>query len=210
LIADGGVVSSVRYGLALIMVVTGTPTLFFWLLIHPFVRFWRKVGPGWTYSVVWAMMALGMAVVYWARTPLLAKEFGTSYPLIVLGITCLASSVHFGLLIHRHLAFKTLIGLPELAPDRRPNRLITEGLYARVRHPRYAQFLVGLLGYALIANYLAVYVVCALWLPGIYAIVVLEERELRDRFGEEYEAYCRRVPRFVPRFGRGRRGPGCT
>jgi protein-S-isoprenylcysteine O-methyltransferase Ste14 len=194
--------SSVRYGLALIMVVTGTPTLFFWLVIHPFVRFWRRVGPGWTYSVVWAIMALGMAIVYWSRKPLLAKEFGTNFPLMILGILCLASSIAFWLAIRRHLALKTLIGLPELAPDRHPSRIITEGLYARVRHPRYGQFLLGLFGYALIANYLAVYVLCALWLPGIYVIVLLEERELRDRFGEEYEEYCRRVPRFVPRFRR--------
>jgi len=28
---------------------------------------------------------------------------------------------------------------------------------------------------------------------------MLEERELRERFGAEYDAYCRRVPRFLPR-----------
>ena len=32
-----------------------------------------------------------------------------------------------------------------------------------------------------------------------HLIAVLEERELRDRFGEEYEAYCRKVSRFLPR-----------
>jgi len=39
----------------------------------------------------------------------------------------------------------------------------------------------------------------------VFLIVQLEERELRERFGTEYEAYCRRVPRFVP--VRGRRPP---
>ena len=34
-----------------------------------------------------------------------------------------------------------------------------------------------------------------------YFIVVLEERELRDRFGSTYEEYSRRVPRFFPRRG---------
>ena len=35
----------------------------------------------------------------------------------------------------------------------------------------------------------------AFWL-----IVLFEERELRDRFGEAYAEYARRVPRFVPRW----------
>jgi protein-S-isoprenylcysteine O-methyltransferase Ste14 len=34
-------------------------------------------------------------------------------------------------------------------------------------------------------------------------LVLLEERELRDRFGAEYEEYCRQVPRWIP--GRSRR-----
>jgi protein-S-isoprenylcysteine O-methyltransferase Ste14 len=29
-------------------------------------------------------------------------------------------------------------------------------------------------------------------------VVLLEERELRDRFGAEYDEYCRRVPRYIP------------
>jgi protein-S-isoprenylcysteine O-methyltransferase Ste14 len=33
-------------------------------------------------------------------------------------------------------------------------------------------------------------------------VVVLEERELRHRFGPVYEEYSRRVPRFIPKFGK--------
>jgi protein-S-isoprenylcysteine O-methyltransferase Ste14 len=68
-----------------------------------------------------------------------------------------------------------------------------------MRHPRYVELSLFVLGYTLAANYLATYVLCAVMVPVLYAIVLLEERELRDRFGEAYEAYHKQVPRFVPR-----------
>ena len=59
--------------------------------------------------------------------------------------------------------------------------------------------LLALLGGSLMANPLAAYMACALWIPGAWGIVRLEEQELRERHGREYEEYCRRVPRFIPR-----------
>jgi protein-S-isoprenylcysteine O-methyltransferase Ste14 len=43
-------------------------------------------------------------------------------------------------------------------------------------------------------------------LTGHLLVVYIEEPELRERFGESYEAYCRRVPRWLPRLTR-RRSP---
>jgi protein-S-isoprenylcysteine O-methyltransferase Ste14 len=33
----------------------------------------------------------------------------------------------------------------------------------------------------------------------MYCLVLIEERELRGRYGAEYDAYCSRVPRFIPK-----------
>jgi len=194
--------NAVRYYVALIMVVMLPAALFYWLLIHPLVRFWRRLGPGWAYGIVCSFMALGMVGLSRIRHALLAVEFGTGYYLTALGLLLLAASAWLAFQILRHMSPLTIMGLAELAPDQRPQRLITTGVYAIIRHPRYVQFYLGLLGSALIANYLAPYMVVALWLPGIYVIVLLEEKELRDRFGPAYDEYCRRVPRFIPRFTR--------
>ena len=35
-----------------------------------------------------------------------------------------------------------------------------------------------------------------------WVVVRVEEPELRERFGEAYESYCQRVPRWIPRLGR--------
>jgi protein-S-isoprenylcysteine O-methyltransferase Ste14 len=32
----------------------------------------------------------------------------------------------------------------------------------------------------------------------MHIIVLLEEKELKERFGRGYEEYCRRVPRYIP------------
>jgi protein-S-isoprenylcysteine O-methyltransferase Ste14 len=51
----------------------------------------------------------------------------------------------------------------------------------------------------MIVNYLAIYIVFIAYIPVIYLVVLLEEQELRKRFGAAYEKYCREVPRFIPR-----------
>jgi protein-S-isoprenylcysteine O-methyltransferase Ste14 len=191
---------SARYYVALILMITVTPAFLFWLVIHPFVHFWRRLGAAWTLTLVWGLAAVGMAGLFLVRKPLLATEFGTRCPLVVLGALCLAGATVFRVKLSRQLTTGIAAGLPELSPEGHPGKLLTEGVYSRLRHPRYVQFLLVLLGYALFANYLALYAVFALWVPVAYLIVLLEERELRDRFGGEYEEYCRRVPRFVPRF----------
>ena len=196
---------TLRYFIALILVVSLPMLFLYWLLIHPLIKFWRARGVGLTYTAILTLLALGMIALFSVRHELLATDFGTSYPLTTLGILCLVFAGAMRFAIQKRLGIKALLGLPEIAPDRYPRALVTDGIYARVRHPRYVQMLVALAGYALIANRLASYVVVALWLPAILVIVALEERELREHFGETYADYCRRVPRFIPQIRGNRR-----
>jgi hypothetical protein len=194
----------VRYILALVVIIGFPVGLLLWFAIHPFAGFWRRWGPGWTYSLLLLPSIAFAWFVFRAREYLLAVDFGTSYPLFVPAALCLIGSVWIGLRRRKLLTFGILAGLPELSARRYPGKLLTEGIYAKVRHPRYVEALLGVAGYALIANFLASYFVFLLGIPVLYVVVILEERELHQRFGAEYERYRREVPRFVPRAGVGR------
>lgn len=190
---------AVRYYLAAFLMIGVPSVVVYWLVIHPLVRFWRKAGPGWAYATAMGSMAATMAGLFVVRKSFLCIEFGVSYPLIGLAVVCMAGAAVLFVRLKKHLTLRIQTGWQELAPDGTPGTLLTDGIYARIRHPRYVELVLVLVAYALVANYLAGYVVVALCVPGLYLVTVLEEKELRDRFGEAYNAYCRRVPRFVPR-----------
>jgi len=40
--------------------------------------------------------------------------------------------------------------------------------------------------------------------PAGFVMLMLEERELIDRFGEEYRQFQREVPKIIPRFGKAK------
>lgn len=193
---------AVRYYVALLLVVFTPPAFMYWLSIHPFIRFWRRVGARTTLAVNYAWIIAVAGLLYLARRPLLSVQFGTNVLLIVPGVLLIAASAVMRRRIARRLPFSTLTGIPEIDPAVRPTPLLTEGIYGRIRHPRYVQAWTGVAGWALLSNYLAAYVVLALLLVFLPLLVLLEERELRVRFGSEYEEYAARVPRFIPTFRR--------
>ena len=188
----------VRYGMALLLVIGLPPGLVWWFIVHPLIRFWRRVGVRGTYTTLGILFFLAVGGLFSVRGLLLAREYGTQWPLVALSLPFLVTGAVIQRKRGKHLKFLTLAGVPEVDPAR-GSRLITEGIYARIRHPRYVEFCLSITGWALFCNYLAVYLLAAGTLAAIYAIVLMEERELRERFGEKYVNYSRRVPRFLPR-----------
>jgi protein-S-isoprenylcysteine O-methyltransferase Ste14 len=126
-------------------------------------------------------------------------DLGTNVITMILAGIAFGAAVLLKRRVMAQLRFARLSGIPELSKEKYPGKLLTEGIYSRVRNPRYIEALLWVTAYALFANYLGAYLVVALCLPLIYFVVRLEERELRERFGTAYEEYCRRVPRFVPK-----------
>ena len=99
-------------------------------------------------------------------------------------------------LVHSLPSLRTL---PQLTEDPTASKLLSEGIYGRIRHPRYVSVFFGALAIALFSNYLATWILQILLVPVIYLLAIIEERELLERFGEDYRRYMEQVPRFVPR-----------
>ena len=169
-----------------------------WFVIHPLAGFWRRRGPAATYVVVVSFAVSVATLLFQFRKPLLRVEFGFNWILTAVGLVCLACAIVLEHYYRRQLTVGTLLGLPEVS-TKHESRLLTDGIYAKIRHPRYVGVSLELLAFSLFVNYLATYVVALALLPMLYLIVVLEERELLNRFGAEYERYTRRVPRFIPK-----------
>jgi protein-S-isoprenylcysteine O-methyltransferase Ste14 len=96
-------------------------------------------------------------------------------------------------------------GWRELYRARRENRLADDGLYALVRHPQYTGLFMALFGEGVVHW-------PTLFSVGMFPVIVAvffglarsEERRMLEQFGEEFRAYRRRVPMFVPRWGQWR------
>ena len=195
---------TVRYLLAVVTLVSLPPGFLLWFLIHPFARHWRKLGPVWTYVLLTPVVIASMVPLALERRVLLGSDLGFSVFGVGLGLVCLGGAQAIMRQRRKQLTGRILSGIPELSADPGDQKLLSEGIYGRIRHPRYIEALLWVLGYSLIANYVGLYVLFVLSVPTLFLIVLLEERELRERFGTEYEEYCRRVPRFVPVRGSGR------
>lgn len=190
--------NDVRYAAALAALIAMPQIFVFWFVIHPFAGFWRRAGAPSAYAAALGSMILAAALVFGFRQTLLGRDWGFQWPLAAAGAAILALGVRLGRRRHADLGFTLLAGLPELDPERHPAELKTDGVYAQMRHPRYAEFQLMALGTALIVNYPALYAAWAASSLLMVPLAALEERELRQRFGEAYERYAERVPRFVP------------
>ena len=190
-------------GLVMIMAIPAAGAI--WFVVHPFVAWWRRVGPVVTCAAVGAAVVAVMWGMYLAREPLLRVCFGVRTPLVIVSGVLFGTGMYLRVQVRRVLPASAILGLPEISVDGGAGRLVTDGIYSWVRHPRYVGVGLGVLAAALFSNYLTLYLLAAACVPGIYVIVLLEERELRARFGTAYVEYCESVPRFLPRLRARRR-----
>lgn len=169
----------------------------FWIPVHGFSKFFKRLG-FFTYLLPLITWLPIVFFLYSFRAPLL--EYRVEFPLLVnvIGwlLFCLGSLLHIwtGFLLH----FWGLIGLPEISYKFK-SKIVVSGPFSVVRHPTYLAHTMMFGGVFLLSGVVTSGFVALLdLLISLFIIIPLEEKELSQRFGDDYRKYCLRVPRFFP------------
>lgn len=157
----------------------------------------------WGIGVKWALgcLAYGAVTVVlnvscfpWLRVTAMPQHMA-----VIIGVVTIAA----GLAVYAMALVQLHTALAE-------GTLVTEGVYAYVRHPIYASFIVLIVpGIVLIARSLLGLSVPVFMYVLFTLLVRQEDEHLEEQFGEEYLAYRRRVnPVFPKLFRDGGAGDG--
>jgi protein-S-isoprenylcysteine O-methyltransferase Ste14 len=127
--------------------------------------------------------------------------WGLDGPLAVLAVIAAGALIATGLALWLWtVRLFARVGRGTLAPWDPTGRLVVEGPYRQVRNPMISGVTAVLLGEALLLGSPGV----ALWalifpLINHAFFLAVEEPGLERRYGDDYRAYKRRVPRWIPR-----------
>jgi protein-S-isoprenylcysteine O-methyltransferase Ste14 len=117
---------------------------------------------------------------------------GVSILLIAVGVAIYLHTAFWGFALHGQ-------GTP--APIAPTKKLVLVGLHRHVRNPMYLGVALVVLGQAVLFRSWHLLQYAALFLIIVYLFVVYyEEPTLERQFGQEYEDYRKRVPRWMPSF----------
>ena len=178
-----------------VIVYTSIPS--FWLLIHPRVKYWRsrQKSPYRLLIPVWVTMWIALALITapWRRASLYETGW-TWIPaaiLFLLGLWLYKSS-------GKQFSGAQLSGAAELLPAHGEQRLVVSGIRTRIRHPVYLGHFCEMLAWSIGTGLAALYVLTAFAAATGVIMIRLEDKELEQRFGEEYRRYRSHVPALIP------------
>jgi protein-S-isoprenylcysteine O-methyltransferase Ste14 len=140
--------------------------------------------------IVYAVFANAFGLPMWR--PLIAPFWTTTVPGFIGLALCLVAVIGIAAsLISFGDSFR--VGIDEKKPD----KLVTDGMFAFSRNPIYVCFGAFFLGQFLVHDNILTAVAVVIFALLIHRQVLREERFLRPHYGAEYEAYCRRVRRYL-------------
>jgi len=129
------------------------------------------------------------------RVPLLEKRFlpAAAWPFWV-GAAITAAGLLFSVWARVHLG----VNWSQEVTIKQDHQLVTSGPYGLVRHPIYMGLMTAFLGSAISRGEWRGLLAFALVVVALWPKFRLEEKWMRERFGESYETYSRRVAALVP------------
>jgi len=151
-------------------------------------------------SAIFLVVAPGTLAVYlpWTicrwrfASPLLGF-----FPFRIIGVLMIAAGLPVLLDSFTRFAIQ---GMGTPAPVAAPQHLVVTGLYRHVRNPMYVAVSLLIFGQGLLFGSVPVLELgVVVWLGFSAFVVFYEEPVLRRYFGKEYEEFCARVPRWIPR-----------
>lgn len=168
----------------------------YWLAVHPFAEHWRTARNRYALlAPMWMAMWLiaWFATEHWMQAALYSRPWMWAFSLTLFYVSWRMYSGGA-----RGLSLDRIIGRHELEPDEHDQELITTGVHGLVRHPLYFGHLCTMLGWSLGAGTIACFALTAFAVVTGAIMLPLEERELRQRFGTQYERYSDSVPMILP------------
>ncbi len=173
------------------------PLPFWWFLIHSKFNFLRRFGYGYHLLMGAIWILLGWSLFNYS-SKILSYRLETKYTFFAGIILALLVAI-IDLKRQQNFSFTTIIGLPEMLPKRYKSKLVDQGIFSYIRHPRYLEYMLFALAMAFITGLAVTYAFFIYCVIFFYLLAVYEEKELVKRFGKKYVVYMNRVPRFVPR-----------
>jgi protein-S-isoprenylcysteine O-methyltransferase Ste14 len=189
--------SDLQYALVLMTTIAWPVIPIFWIPVHMFHRAFIRLGRV-TYLfplAVWMPLAI---TLYRHRDTLLSVTLDLPSPLNITGALLFVAGTLLHLWTASLLGLSSITGRPEI--DRSiKNEVVRTGPFSVVRHPTYLAHTMMFAGVFLFSGNMAAAVVTLLDLIAVTLVIIpAEEKELEERFGEDYRRYMSEVPRLIP------------
>lgn len=175
--------------------------LAYWLAAARNVKATRRLEGAGTFLLNRIFVVIGALLLVVRRLPLhwLTQRFVTpSLPVYLLGLLMVAAGLGFAIWARVHLG-RNWSGTVTVKQD---HELVRSGPYGIVRHPIYTGMLFALLGTAVAIGEWRGLVAFVFFTLGFLFKIGVEERFMRDTFGEQYARYRAEVPALIPFIGR--------
>jgi len=185
--------------IAAIVLFLQLPIPLYWFVVHPAARFWRRY-PRAVYVVGLACSWLPVTIALVAFHRRLFRPAWPSIPALAAGLVLIALEMWIFWRVHRDLGTARLVGKTEISGAGEIQR---GGIYGAIRHPRYTGSFLAIVGACILGGTRLAWIAAGAWLVLMTAVIMLEGREMRARFGEAYADYRRQVGPFMP--GKSRR-----